>query len=60
MYPKFPNNQLHTEKVGGHYALFVAMLHLLQSVTNVQETSLHEPVTTESAGKKCGQIHTEK
>ena len=50
--PKFPNNQLHTVKGGGHYALLVAMLHLLQSVKNVLETSLHEPVTAESAGKK--------
>ena len=29
-----PNNQLRNEKWGGHYALFVAMLHSLHSVTN--------------------------
>ena len=39
-----------TNDKGGHYALFVAMLHLLHSVTNVQETSLLEF----SCYEKCG------
>jgi len=29
----YPKNQLRTEKWGGHYALLVAMLHLLHSIT---------------------------
>jgi len=38
-----PNYLSHIEKWGSHYTLFVAMLHLLHSVTDkitVQETSL--------------------
>jgi len=35
-----PNYQLYTEKQGGHYASFGAMLHSLHSITNVQKTSI--------------------
>ena len=33
-----PDSQVHTEKWGGHYASFVAPLHLLHNITNEQET----------------------
>ena len=61
-----PNNQLHTEKWGGHYALFVAMLcslHMYKKPLRVN------PIAIEKPGKKqkeshnvCpnNQLHTEK
>ena len=49
-----PYNQLYTEKWGGYYASFAAMLHLLHSITYkyVISFSAMNPVITENADEK--------